>query len=356
MTGGVGKPGLFDWRNRPGRTAASQGRRGLAPGGFPKSRSPRLRASAARRVYKHRILERWGLTIMAEKIVRANGIDIWTEDFGDPADPPVLLIMGASAQGIYWHESLVQAIVDRGRYVIRYDNRDTGQSTCFDIAQNPYTLDDLAADAVGVLDAYGIEAADVAGASMGGMIVQALAIQQRDRIGSATIIMSSPLSGGGAQPELGTDDLPGPDPVWMAESFALMAQPVDTREEKIAIRMEMFRRLTGSVEPFNETRQRDIATREVDRAKNFAAMNNHAIAIGMSSPTDRRPRLRELDVPALVVHGTEDPILPYPHGVALAKAIPGATLLTLEGAGHEMPDVYLEKMIDAMIEVSAQAA
>lgn len=82
---------------------------------------------------------------MAEKIVRANNIDIWTEEFGDPADLPLLLIMGASAQGIYWHESLVQAIVDRGRYVIRYDNRDTGQSTCFDIAQEPYTLDDLAA-------------------------------------------------------------------------------------------------------------------------------------------------------------------------------------------------------------------
>ena len=226
---------------------------------------------------------------MAEKIVRANGIDIWTEDFGDPADPPLLLIMGASAQGIYWHESLVQAIVDRGRYVIRYDNRDTGQSTCFEVGAPPYTLDDMAADAVGVLDAYGIAVADVAGASMGGMIVQALALQHRDRIRSATIIMSSPLSGGGAQPELGTDDLPGPDPEWMAATFAMMAAPVETREEKIAMRIEMFRRLAGSAEPFDEERQRDIATREVDRAKDFAAMNNHGIAIGQSSPPDRRP-------------------------------------------------------------------
>ncbi|MYE13337.1 MAG: alpha/beta hydrolase [Gammaproteobacteria bacterium] len=292
---------------------------------------------------------------MAEKIVRANGIDIWTEDFGDPADPLLLLIMGASAQGIYWHEGLVQAIVDRGRYVIRYDNRDTGQSTCFEVGAPPYTLDDMAADAVGVLDAYGIATADVAGASMGGMIVQALALQHRDRIRSATIIMSSPLSGGGAQPELGSDDLPGPDPEWMAETFAMMAAPVETREEKIAMRIEMFRRLAGSAEPFDEERQRDIATREVDRAKDFAAMNNHGIAIGMSSPPDRRPLLKELDVPALVVHGTEDPILPYAHGVALAETIPGASFLTLEGAGHEMPDMYLDGMIDAMMEVSARA-
>lgn len=292
---------------------------------------------------------------MAEKIVRANGIDIWTEDFGDPADPPVLLIMGASAQGIYWAEHLVQAIVDRGRYVIRYDNRDTGQSTCFEVGAPPYTLDDMAADAVGVLDAYGIATADVAGASMGGMIVQALALHHRDRIRSATIIMSSPLSGGGAQPQLGSDDLPAPDPEWMAETFAMMAAPVETREEKIAMRIEMFRRLAGSAEPFNAERQRDIATREVDRAKDFAAMNNHGIAIGMSSPPDRRPLLKDLDVPTLVVHGTEDPILPYEHGVALAETIPGAAFLTLEGAGHEMPDMYLDGMIDAMMEVSARA-
>ena len=291
---------------------------------------------------------------MAEKIVRANGIDIWTEDFGDPADPALLLIMGASAQGIYWDEHLVRAIVDRGRHVIRYDNRDTGQSTCFEVGAPPYTLDDMAADAVGVLDAYGIATADVAGASMGGMIVQALALQHRDRIRSATIIMSSPLSGGGAEPELGTDDLPGPDPEWMAETFAMMAAPVETREEKIAMRIEMFRRLAGSAEPFNAERQRDIATREVDRAKDFAAMNNHGIAIGMSSPPDRRPLLKELDVPTLVVHGTEDPILPYAHGVALAETIPGAAFLTLEGAGHEMPDMYLDGMIDAMMEVSAR--
>lgn len=135
---------------------------------------------------------------MTERIIEANGITIWTESFGDPTDAPLLLIMGATAQGIYWPDDFCQALVEQSRFVIRYDNRDTGQSTCFDFATNPYTLDDLAADAIAVLDAYGIEQADIAGASMGGMITQTLMIQAPERVRSATLIMSSPLSGGGA--------------------------------------------------------------------------------------------------------------------------------------------------------------
>ena len=293
---------------------------------------------------------------MAERVVRGNGIDIWTESFGDAGDPTLLLIMGASAQGIYWRDSFIERLVAQGRRVIRYDNRDTGQSTCFDFSTQPYALDDLAADAVGVLDAYDIASADVAGASMGGMIVQALAIHHRQRVRSATMIMSSPLSGGGAQPELAAEGLPGPDPQWIADAMALQGKPSETREEKIDLRVEMFRRLAGSAEPFNAERQRAIAEREVDRARNYAAMNNHALAIAGSSPADRRPQLRQLDVAALVVHGTEDPILPWEHGVALADAIPGATLLKLEGAGHEMPEKYQGEIVQAMMAVSARAA
>lgn len=293
---------------------------------------------------------------MAEQIVRANGIDICTEAFGDPGDAPLLLIMGASAQGIYWEDEFVERLVAQRRHVIRYDNRDTGRSTCFDFAAAPYDLHDLAADAVGVLDALDIERADVAGASMGGMIVQALAIHHRARVRSATIIMSSPLAGGGEQPEFGAADLPGPDPEWMAETLALQGQPLTTREEKIAMRVELFGRLAGSASAFDAERQRALAEREFDRARNFEAMNNHALAIGASKPTDRRPLLRKLDVPTLVVHGTEDPILPLPHGVALAETIPGARLLTLEGAGHDMPDRYLDDIVSAMMAVSAGIA
>ena len=289
---------------------------------------------------------------MTERMVEANDIDIWTEDFGDPSHTPLLLIMGATASGIYWHEDFVQRLVERNRYVIRYDNRDTGQSTCFNFDQTPYTLDDMARDAVGVLDAYDIPSADVAGASMGGMIVQALALQHRSRINSATIIMSSPLSGGGEQPELSADDLPGPDPDWMARSMAIQMNPEETREARIEQRVQLFEMLTGNAEEFDTERQRSIATREADRANNFDAMNNHALAIGISSPMDRRSGLSQIDVPALVIHGTEDPILPYAHGVSLAETIPGAKLLTLDRAGHEMPDMYVDEIVDSMIQIS----
>ena len=293
---------------------------------------------------------------MSERILKANGITLWTESFGDPNGIPLLLIMGASAQGLYWPDGLVRRLVDRGRFVIRYDNRDTGQSTCFDFAENPYTLDDMTKDAVGVLDGYGLESAHVAGASMGGMIVQQLAIQHRPRLRSATIIMSTPLASNPEEPGMGSADLPPPDPDWLAKTFAIIASPAETREQRIQLRIDTFRQMAGSIEPFNEQRQRDIATREVDRAPNFEAMNNHTPAIMASSPRDRRPLLAKLDIPTLVVHGTEDPILAYPHGVALAEAIPGAELMTLEGAGHEMPDCYLDEMVRRMVAMQDAAA
>jgi pimeloyl-ACP methyl ester carboxylesterase len=291
---------------------------------------------------------------MTERTLSANGIEIWTEDFGKPSDPPVLLIMGASAQGIYWTRDFVDALVNRGRYVIRYDNRDVGQSSCFDFAEAPYTLDDMALDAVGVLDGYGLDSAHVVGASMGGMIVQTLAIKHRPRIRTATIIMSSPLSGGGGDaPELASGDLPGPAPEFMEKLMALSMAPADTREGRIEQRIKVFELLAGSAEPFDRKRQREIATREVDRARNFAAMNNHSLAIAMSTPADRRSQLARIDVPTLVVHGTEDPILPYAHGKALADTIPGAQLFTMDRAGHDMPTIYLNELIDRIVALGA---
>src|SRR5436190_11031502 len=120
---------------------------------------------------------------MAEKTVQANGVEIWTEDFGDPADPTILLIMGAGGQAILWPDPLCTSLVAGGRHVIRYDNRDVGQTTSHaDFSAHPYTIGDMAADAVAVLDAYGVERAHIVGASMGGMIAQTVALEHPGRV------------------------------------------------------------------------------------------------------------------------------------------------------------------------------
>lgn len=142
----------------------------------------------------------------------------------------------------------------------------------------------------------------------------------------------------------------------MAEAMANIATIPVTREEKIESRIHAFRMLVGSAEPFDEDSQRKIATLEVDRATNLEAINNHGIAIAASSPPDRRPLLSGCDVPTVVIHGTEDPILPYPHGQALADTIPGATLVTLDRAGHEMPHGEVDTILAAMREVASRGA
>lgn len=286
---------------------------------------------------------------MSDKMVEANGVQIRTESFGSTADVPLLLIMGASAPGVYWPEPFIDKFVDAGRFVVRYDNRDTGKSTCVNYADSPYTLDDMAKDAVAVMDAYGLDTAHVAGASMGGMIVQALMLNHRPRLRTATIIMSSPLAGGATEQGMSADDLAGPDPAWMEKMMTIAMMPATSREETIERKVQQFGLLSGTAEAFDADAQRRIATVEVDQANNLDAAMNHATAINHSSPADRRPLLANVNVPTLVIHGTEDPILPYQHGTSLAETIPGAELMTLERAGHEMPHCYEDDMVSRML-------
>lgn len=123
------------------------------------------------------------------------------------------------------------------------------------------------------------------------------------------------------------------------------SDPGDTPEAQIEQRLGLYRLLKGSAEPFDAALQREVTRRELDRARNFSAANNHAVAVARSTPRDRRPLLRSVEVPTLVVHDTEDFILPYAHGVSLAETIPGAALLTLERAGHDLPQVYMSELV-----------
>jgi pimeloyl-ACP methyl ester carboxylesterase len=184
---------------------------------------------------------------MTERIIKANGIEIWTEDFGEASHIPILLIMGATAQGIRWPTPFCQQLADKNRYVIRYDHRDTGQSSCFDYAETPYTLADMADDAVGVLDAYDIAKAHIVGLSMGGMIGQIMAIEHPDRIHSLVSISSSPANGSQAVAITGFEPLPPPTPKYHEVIRAWALDPPQTREEHIALQLRLFRALTGTL-------------------------------------------------------------------------------------------------------------
>lgn len=289
---------------------------------------------------------------MPEQMVRTNGIEIWCEDRGDPADPPILLVMGATASALRWRGAFCDELAARARHVIRFDNRDAGRSTCFDFAVQPYALSDMAGDAVGLMDALSISSAHVVGMSLGGMIAQTLAIERPDRVRTLTSIASSPTGAGGA-PGGSADDLPGPTDRAGAETARMLQPPPDTRKGRIDQSVALQRTLAGSRYPFDEAAEREVVGREIDRARSFDARNNHVLVVATAG--DRRPALANVAVPTLVVHGTEDPIFPLAHGIATAELIAGAHLLSLDGVGHELPPAAWPGVINAIVELTEKA-
>jgi len=291
---------------------------------------------------------------MSERMVQANGIDICTEAFGDPKNPAVLLIQGATSSMMRWDEDFCRQLADGGYYAIRYDNRDTGQSTSFAPRKPPYGLVDMADDAIGELDAYGIERAHLVGASSGGMIAQLVAIHHGARVLSVTLIMSTPVVPeaarvvAGAHGESATDSLPLPTPA-VFELIRFLAS-VDWSDETAAADawVEEAKVLAGSGYPVDEAHAREVGRQEIRRARNLVSQRfNHPIAEHQTASW--RHRLRDLQVPALVIHGAEDPVLPLAHGVALSQEIPGAKLLTLDGVGHELPHGALPIAVPAIL-------
>ena len=286
-------------------------------------------------------------------MIEANGINICTQAFGDPDDVPIILVMGASSSMLMWWEGFIDQLVAGGRYVIRYDNRDTGKSSCFDYEQQPYTVSDMAADAVGVLDAYGLESAHFVGTSLGGLIVQHLALDYRCRVRSMTLIMTSgdpaaalPAVGG----EAGATALPAPTDEWIAAVAELGELAPDDMPAAIDLKVRMLGMLHGSAYPFPEAQTRAIVEAEVARARDYAKANNHVLTFAATPPWVER--LGTLRIPTLVIHGTEDIILPPPHGYALAEAISSAKLLMMEGVGHALPAEEWPRITGAILEAT----
>jgi pimeloyl-ACP methyl ester carboxylesterase len=265
------------------------------------------------------------------KLVSANGVDLCVQTFGESSEPAILLIAGAECSMDWWEDEFCELLAAGPRFVIRYDLRDTGQSVTYEPGAPGYDGSDLVADAVGLLDVLGIARVHVVGISMGGGIAQHLALEHGDRVATLTLISTTPVGPRRA----GTPELPG----MSAELTARFAEPAPEpnwtdREAVVDYIVEGLRPFAGSV-PFEEERQRALVERVYDRTVNIASsMKNHWLIDG-GEPV--RGQLGELSVPTLVLHGTEDPLFPYEHAEALVDEIPCASLLPLEGVGHEMP-------------------
>ena len=263
-------------------------------------------------------------------------IELTYERLGDPAAPPVLLLMGVGAQLIAWPDGFCAELVGHGLHVVRFDNRDAGLSTHFPDAPMPdlpaalegdtssasYTLSDLAADTVGLLDALGLDSAHLVGASMGGMIAQTVAIEYPERVRSLTSMMATTGDStvGQASPEvLATMD----------------GAPPNGRAEVIDRTVRVFQVAGSPAYPATEAELRERAARSYDRAHDPLGMARQALAVIASG--DRTPALRTLTVPTLVLHGADDPLCDPSGGRATAEAIPGAELVLVDGMGHNLP-------------------
>jgi pimeloyl-ACP methyl ester carboxylesterase len=260
---------------------------------------------------------------VTERMIEANGVELCTEPFGAPGDPPVLLVMGVGASMLWWEDGFCWLLAEGGRFVIRYDHRDTGRSVTYEPGHPQYTGADLVADAVGVLDAYGIAAAHVVGVSAGGAFAQLLVLGFPDRVLSLILISTSPATPGERSLPSATERF----------NRFLASAEVDWSDQRSAIEylVAYERILAGGMRPFDDAAWHDLVRRDVERARDIAASQNHNMIPEGDVPSEP---ISSIAVPTLVIHGTADPMFPLAHGQALAEEIPGARLLILEGAGH----------------------
>jgi pimeloyl-ACP methyl ester carboxylesterase len=250
--------------------------------------------------------------------------------------------MGIGASMLWWEDGFCRLLAEGGRFVIRYDHRDTGRSVTGEPGRPRYAGSDLVADAARVLDGYELVAAYVVGVSAGGAFAQLLALGFPDRVLSLVLISTSPATG---------DERSLPSATERFGGFLASAE-VDwsDRESVIEYVVAYQRMLAGGVRPFDEAAWRELVDRDVERARDIAASQNHSLIPEGDVPSDP---ISSIAVPTLVIHGTADPMFPLEHGQALAEEIPGASLLTLEGAGHGVDRADWKTIARAILEHTA---
>ncbi|MEU9881189.1 alpha/beta fold hydrolase [Streptomyces phaeochromogenes] len=267
-----------------------------------------------------------------EQLLTTNGAELCVETFGDPAAPAIMLVAGASASMLWWDAELCERIAARGRFVVRYDHRDTGRSTCCPPGKPAYSFNDLTLDVLGIQDALGIERAHVVCQSMFGGSGLVLGVDHPDRVASLTFVSTS----------TGADDLPPP------RDLAMPAEP-DSSDAAAVVEYVVAgaRAFAGGSPYFDEAAIRALAERDVARARNYASTLVNHYAVEPAGPAGGG--FGDITAPTLVVHGDHDPFLPLPHGEALRDAIPGAELLVLKGAGHDLPEPVWDDFVSALV-------
>jgi pimeloyl-ACP methyl ester carboxylesterase len=291
---------------------------------------------------------------MNDQFARIGELDIAYQTLGDPSDPPLLLVMGLGMHLIHWDLELCRRFAGRGFHVIRFDNRDAGRSTMIDAPvpnlvramaglpiDAPYLLGDMADDAFGLLDQLGIQRAHVLGASMGGMIGQEMAIRRPERVLSLASLMSTTGERRHGRPKLR---------LW---SLFIHRAP-RRRDDYVEYFLRVFRMVGSPGHPVDEARLRELAAATYDRGHHPAGTGRQLAAIMASG--DRTEQLRRLRVPTVVIHGTDDPLVPFRGGVATARAIPDAEFIALPGMGHDLPNEVWPKLIDAVVGNTERAA
>ncbi|MBY8991903.1 MAG: alpha/beta hydrolase [Candidatus Lokiarchaeota archaeon] len=282
---------------------------------------------------------------------KVNNIEIEYETFGDPSNKPLLLIVGLGSQMIHWDVDFIKTLTNRGFYVIIFDNRDIGLSSKCDEAgepdlmgaimavqrgepfEAPYSLDDMADDAVGLLDVLNIEKAHICGASMGGMIAQTIAYKHPSRVLSLTSIMSTTSN----------PDLPQPT----LETQQVFYAPIPPERDAIienAIKVGNY--IYGSGFTYDEEKHRALAGRAFDRNFYPDGVQRHMLAIMIQG--NRKEKLSAIKSPTLVIHGREDPLFPYEAGKDTAEAIPGSELIIIDGMGHSLPPETWDQIANAI--------
>lgn len=276
---------------------------------------------------------------MRERIIHTRGLHIATEAFGDPAHAPVLLIMGGGASMLWWPAPFCERLAGHGRYVIRYDQRESGRSSPYDPGGRPFSYDDLVDDTMRILDGYGLPAAHLVGMSFGGMIGQMAALKHPLRVRSLTAISSSPVG-------IDTSRLPAMSEAYRQHLAAAETVDWSDRGQAIASMVQEARLVAGTAHPVQEAAVRALVARDYDRAGGYPSASNFTWQGG----EQWQGRLPELQPPLLVMHGTADPVYPIEHGKEFLKVVAGARLVGIPGGGHELHADDWDTMIAAIAE------